>query len=93
MLAQDSCNREEPFSNIISDPKWKDVEVVIYNMRCEDKNVSLAGIIGGNNLHKADILVSELLGSFGDNEMSPECLDGFQQSSLMEESGLSILQR
>lgn len=25
---------------------------------------------------KADILVSELLGSFGDNELSPECLDG-----------------
>ncbi|KAL9400588.1 hypothetical protein Peur_009549 [Populus x canadensis] len=27
---------------------------------------------------KADILVSELLGSFGDNELSPECLDGAQ---------------
>ncbi|MFS7962729.1 putative methyltransferase [Helianthus anomalus] len=25
---------------------------------------------------KTDILVSELLGSFGDNELSPECLDG-----------------
>jgi PRMT5 arginine-N-methyltransferase len=25
---------------------------------------------------KADILISELLGSFGDNELSPECLDG-----------------
>jgi hypothetical protein len=25
---------------------------------------------------KIDILVSELLGSFGDNEASPECLDG-----------------
>jgi protein arginine N-methyltransferase 5 len=25
---------------------------------------------------KADILVSELLGSFGDYELSPECLDG-----------------
>ena len=23
-----------------------------------------------------DVLVSELLGSFGDNELSPECLDG-----------------
>lgn len=23
-----------------------------------------------------DILISELLGSFGDNELSPECLDG-----------------
>ncbi|KAJ2440107.1 hypothetical protein IWW46_004134 [Coemansia sp. RSA 2440] len=27
-------------------------------------------------VEKADILVSELLGSFGDNELSPECLDG-----------------
>ncbi|KAJ2848560.1 hypothetical protein IWW36_003229 [Coemansia brasiliensis] len=25
---------------------------------------------------RADILISELLGSFGDNELSPECLDG-----------------
>lgn len=25
---------------------------------------------------KVDILISELLGSFGDNELSPECLDG-----------------
>ncbi|XP_027527526.1 protein arginine N-methyltransferase 5 [Neopelma chrysocephalum] len=24
----------------------------------------------------ADVVVSELLGSFGDNELSPECLDG-----------------
>lgn len=24
----------------------------------------------------ADIMVSELLGSFADNELSPECLDG-----------------
>lgn len=24
----------------------------------------------------ADVIVSELLGSFGDNELSPECLDG-----------------
>eukprot|EP01089_Gocevia_fonbrunei_P005626 TRINITY_DN1610_c0_g1_i1.p1 TRINITY_DN1610_c0_g1~~TRINITY_DN1610_c0_g1_i1.p1 ORF type:complete len:656 (-),score=154.69 TRINITY_DN1610_c0_g1_i1:61-1932(-) len=28
---------------------------------------------------KADILVSELLGSWGDNELSPECLDGAQK--------------
>ena len=29
-----------------------------------------------NPPEKADIIVSELLGSFGDNELSPECLDG-----------------
>lgn len=38
---------------------------------------------------KADILVSELLGSFGDNELSPECLDGAQRF-LKPDTGLSI---
>lgn len=28
---------------------------------------------------KVDIIISELLGSFGDNELSPECLDGVQR--------------
>lgn len=37
---------------------------------------------------KADILVSELLGSFGDNELSPECLDGAQR--FLKPNGLSI---
>ncbi|XDG03542.1 hypothetical protein ABKA04_003157 [Annulohypoxylon sp. FPYF3050] len=38
---------------------------------------------------KVDILVSELLGSFGDNELSPECLDGIQHV-LAPDSGISI---
>ncbi|KAI9011953.1 PRMT5 arginine-N-methyltransferase-domain-containing protein [Phycomyces nitens] len=37
---------------------------------------------------KCDILVSELLGSFGDNELSPECLDGAQK--FLKEDGISI---
>lgn len=37
---------------------------------------------------KADILVSELLGSFGDNELSPECLDGAQKH--LKPDGISI---
>src|SRR5690606_27475304 len=37
---------------------------------------------------RADIIVSELLGSWGDNELSPECLDGAQ--SLLKPSGISI---
>ena len=36
----------------------------------------------------ADILVSELLGSFGDNELSPECLDGAQK--FLKTGGISI---
>ncbi|KAG8885281.1 methyltransferase protein [Tulasnella sp. 331] len=37
---------------------------------------------------KADILVSELLGSFGDNELSPECLDG--AGRFLKDDGISI---
>ncbi|RMZ94869.1 arginine N-methyltransferase 5 [Brachionus plicatilis] len=37
---------------------------------------------------KADILVSELLGSVGDNELSPECLDGAQR--LLKDDGISV---
>ena len=37
---------------------------------------------------KADILVSELLGSFSDNELSPECLDGAQK--FLKDDGISI---
>jgi len=45
--------------------QWKGrVEVVASDMR--DYNPDI----------KAHIVVSELLGSFGDNELSPECLDG-----------------
>ncbi|KAL7275964.1 hypothetical protein RUND412_001064 [Rhizina undulata] len=36
-----------------------------------------------------DILISELLGSFGDNELSPECLDGVQRV-LNPSGGISI---
>ncbi|KAM3153852.1 Protein arginine N-methyltransferase 5 [Botrytis cinerea] len=38
---------------------------------------------------KVDILVSELLGSFADNELSPECIDGVQHV-LAPEHGISI---
>ncbi|KHJ39964.1 hypothetical protein D918_09983 [Trichuris suis] len=37
---------------------------------------------------KADIMISEMLGSFGDNELSPECLDGALH--LLKEDGISI---
>lgn len=37
---------------------------------------------------RADILVSELLGSFGDNELSPECLDG--GCRFLKSTGVSI---
>jgi protein arginine N-methyltransferase 5 len=37
---------------------------------------------------KVDIIISELLGSFGDNELSPECLDGVQ--SILGPDGVMI---
>jgi protein arginine N-methyltransferase 5 len=37
-----------------------------------------------------DIMISELLGSFGDNELSPECLDGAQKC--LKSDGISIPQ-
>ena len=32
--------------------------------------------VQSGELPQPDLIVSELLGSFGDNELSPECLDG-----------------
>lgn len=40
---------------------------------------------------KVDILISELLGSFADNELSPECLDGVQHV-LHPDHGINIPQ-
>lgn len=39
-------------------------------------------------LHAIMKQVSELLGSFGDNELSPECLDGAQR--FLKPDGISI---
>ena len=58
-----SCRLEN-----MRDEMWGNmVEVVSSDMRVWDAP------------QKADILISELLGSFGDNELSPECLDGAQR--------------
>ena len=44
-----------------------------------------------NNPEKADIIISELLGSFGDNELEPECLEC--ASKLLKPNGISIPSR
>jgi type II protein arginine methyltransferase len=54
----------------------KEIEIIAKDMR----HIQLS--------EKADIMVSELLGSFGDNELSPECLDGAQH--LLKDDGISI---
>ncbi|WPB03278.1 uncharacterized protein RHO25_007915 [Cercospora beticola] len=56
-----------------TDPLWnKQVLVYKSDMR------SWPGPTIDGKVNKVDILVSELLGSFADNELSPECLDGVQ---------------
>lgn len=68
------------------DPLWnKEVTVVKTDMRAW-KGPLIAG-----ETRKVDILVSELLGSFADNELSPECLDGVQHV-LEPQHGINIPQ-
>lgn len=75
-------------------PDWKGTtSVAECDMRSAEEHPLLSGIIKGDDAGKVDIVVSELLGSFGDNELSPECLDGVQRSGLMKESCISIPQR
>lgn len=55
----------------------------------DDDSSSLGGASPVKTPYTIDILVSELLGSFADNELSPECLDGAQHL-LNPLHGLSI---
>ncbi|KAG9944096.1 protein arginine N-methyltransferase HSL7, partial [Aureobasidium melanogenum] len=67
-----------------TDPLWnKRVTVVKTDMR------AWKGPLIDSAPAKVDILVSELLGSFADNELSPECLDGVQHV-LDPEHGVSV---
>lgn len=61
-----------------SEDGWQHVEVIAEDMRVWQAP------------RKADCIVSELLGSWGDNELSPECLDGAQR--FLAEDGVSIPQ-
>jgi type II protein arginine methyltransferase len=62
--------------NMKKELEWENVTIIASDMR------RLEGVV------QADIIVSELLGSFGDNELSPECLDG--ANKLLKEGGVSI---
>uniref|UniRef100_A0A336KEH4 Protein arginine N-methyltransferase n=1 Tax=Culicoides sonorensis TaxID=179676 RepID=A0A336KEH4_CULSO len=57
---------------------WRGKDITIFSKDMRDFNPP----------EKADIVVSELLGSFGDNELSPECLDGAQKH--LKPDGISI---
>lgn len=77
LVVEKNPNAIVTLSSIINE-MWKheDIKLISKDMR----NVELK--------EKADILVSELLGSLGDNELSPECLDGAQR--LLKPNGISI---
>jgi len=62
----------------LDDPAWSCVTVVSGDMRSASSSTAA----------RADIVVSELLGSFGDNELSPECLDG--AAALLKADVISI---
>ncbi|DAZ97411.1 TPA: hypothetical protein N0F65_011295 [Lagenidium giganteum] len=62
--------------NLKISEKWDNVTIIASDMRHWQAT------------EKADIMVSELLGSFSDNELSPECLDGAQ--AFLKEDGISI---
>ncbi|EDO05673.1 PRMT5 arginine-N-methyltransferase family protein [Babesia bovis T2Bo] len=47
---------------------WDKVQIIFHDMRTLKPTIP------------ADLVLSELLGSFGDNELAPECLDGVQHA-------------
>mmetsp|Transcript_10110 Transcript_10110/g.30889 ORF Transcript_10110/g.30889 Transcript_10110/m.30889 type:complete len:573 (+) Transcript_10110:45-1763(+) len=64
--------------NLRDSYQWSNVKVVPQDMRSFTPP------------EKADLIVSELLGSFGDNELSPECLA--RASELLNKNGVCIPQ-
>lgn len=64
--------------NLLRRTEWKSDDVTVVS--CDMRSWSSPEL--------ADIIVSELLGSFGDNELSPECLDGAER--FLKMSAVSI---
>lgn len=62
---------------------WRGIVSVVHT---DARRLTLAQLDG----MKIDIIVSELLGSFGDNELSPECLDPLLASECCKPSTISI---
>ncbi|KAH7320082.1 protein arginine N-methyltransferase [Stachybotrys elegans] len=65
------------------------VNVIKTDMRAWKGPIVSESAENGPIYGKVDILISELLGSFGDNELSPECLDGIQHV-MAKPHGISI---
>jgi len=84
-------------SLLSSELSWQDiVEIVQCDMRYAKLHQHKYPVLGRmihDYRYKADVVISELLGSFGDNELSPECLDGVQFCGLMKNTCVSIPQK
>ncbi|KNG75159.1 arginine N-methyltransferase [Plasmodium falciparum IGH-CR14] len=76
LYSMDALNKELQWSTYISIKEWKNVKVIHSDIRYLDIP------------KKADIIISELLGSFGDNELFPECMDGIKK--FLKDDGISI---
>ena len=63
--------------------EWRGIVNVVHT----DARTLTSSNLNGN---KIDIVVSELLGSFGDNELSPECLDPLFASDCCKSTTVSI---
>ena len=72
-------------------PGTSNVFVIGCDMR-EARSHPILQLMIHNAKSRADIVVSELLGSFGDNELSPECLDGVQACGILKDDCVSIPQ-
>jgi len=66
-----------------NNPLWQGIVTVIDT---DVRKLTLEHLHG----NEIDIIVSELLGSFGDNELSPECLDPLLASKCCRDSTISI---
>lgn len=74
--AKDACRKVKMYAV----EKNPNAIVTLETLNKEEWNNSVT-VVSSDMRHydapeKADILVSELLGSFSDNELSPECIDG-----------------
>lgn len=74
-------------SMVQNDPLWKKYNI---NVVHQDARSLTSRAIHNN---KVDIVISELLGSFGDNELSPECLEALLASDVCKPTTLSVPMR
>uniref|UniRef100_A0A915NC69 Protein arginine N-methyltransferase n=2 Tax=Meloidogyne TaxID=189290 RepID=A0A915NC69_9BILA len=66
-----------------NEERWKNsVSIIQSDMR------SLTLFLESKEIENPDIIISELLGSFGDNELCPECLDGV--NNILKENTICI---